>query len=79
MSGLWNLSLIRSLDFYFMLLFLAGTARRFGQYQNIGKLALTGPSRWLRLLGLIREHRAIFMTWATVTPALLALAQRFAS
>src|SRR5262245_29867109 len=74
MSGLWNLSLIRFLDFYFMLLFLAGTWRRFGQYQNIGKLALTGPARWPRLLGLIREHRTIFMTWATVAPALLALA-----
>jgi hypothetical protein len=74
MSGLWDLSLIRFLDFYFMLLFLAGTARRFGQYRNISKLALTGPGRWPRLLGLIREHRTIFMTWATVAPALLALA-----
>jgi hypothetical protein len=57
-----------------MLSFLAGTARRFGQYQNIGKLALTGPGRWPRLLALIREHHTIFMTWATVAPALLALA-----
>jgi len=74
MSGYWNLSLIRFLDFYFMLVFLAGTARRLGQYQNIVKMALTGPGRWPRLLKLVRQHRTIFMTWATVAPALLALA-----
>jgi hypothetical protein len=74
MEGFWNLSLIHFLDFYFSFLFLAGTYRRFGQYQSIGKLALTCPGRWPRLLRLIHEHRTIFMTWTTVAPALLALA-----
>ena len=73
MNGFWDLNLIHFLDFYFTLLFLAGTARRFGQYQNIGNLAVSGPSRWPKLLRLVREHRTIFMTWATVAPALLAL------
>jgi hypothetical protein len=73
MNGFWDLNLIHFLDFYFMLLFLAGTVRRFGQYQNIGNLAVSGPSRWPKLLRLVREHRTIFMTWATVAPALLAL------
>ncbi len=73
MSGFWNLSLIHFLDFYFTFMFIAGTLRRFGQYQNIGKLAFTGPTRWPKLLKLVREQRTIFMTWATVAPALLAL------
>jgi hypothetical protein len=74
MSGFWDLNLIHFLDFYFMFVFLAGTVRRFEQYRNIGKLVLTGPGRWPRLLKLVREHRTIFMTWATAAPALLALA-----
>jgi hypothetical protein len=74
MEGFWNLSLIHFLDFYFTFVFVAGTYRRFGQYQSIGKLALTCPGRWPRLLKLIHEHRTIFMTWTTVAPALLALA-----
>lgn len=73
MSDLWNLSLIRFLDFYFMFVFLVGTARRIGQYHNIVKLAWTMPGRWPLLLQLVSAHRTIFMTWATVAPALLAL------
>jgi hypothetical protein len=73
MNGFWDLNLIHFLDFYFMVLFLAGTMRRLGQYQNIGNLAISGPGRWPKLLRLVREHRTIFMTWATVAPALLAL------
>jgi len=44
MNGFWDLNLIHFLDFYFMVLFLAGTMRRWGQYQNIGNLAVSGPS-----------------------------------
>jgi len=73
MTWLWNLNLIHFLDYYFTFLFLVGTTRRIEQYQNIGKLALTGPSRWPKLLLLAREHRMIFMTWQTVAPAFLAL------
>ena len=76
MNGFWNLSLIHFLDFYFTFIFLAGTyPPRFGQYAQSasGKLALTGPGRWPKLLKLMHEHRTIFMTWATVAPALLAL------
>lgn len=73
MSGFWNVNLIHFLDFYFMVVFVAGTVRRIEQYRNIGKLALSGPGRWPKLLTLVRQHRTIFMTWATVVPALLAL------
>jgi hypothetical protein len=74
MSGLLHLNLIHFLDFYFSLLFFIGLYRRVRQYQSIGKLALEGPTRWPRLLGLIHEHRMIFLTWGTVLPAILALA-----
>ena len=74
MNGLVNLNLIRFLDFYFMLMFLVGTLRRVGQYREVGRLVLTGPGRWPRLLELVHRHRTIFLTWATVLPGLLALA-----
>jgi hypothetical protein len=73
MSGFWNLNLIHLFDFYLMLAFLAGTVRRFERYQSIGRLVLAGPGRWPRLLRLIKQHRMIFLTWATVVPGLLAL------
>jgi hypothetical protein len=73
MSTFWNLNLIHLFDFYLMLALLAGIAQRCGRYQAIGRLVLSGPSRWPRLLYLVRHHRMIFLTWSTVLPALLAL------
>jgi hypothetical protein len=73
MSGLQGLNLIHFLDFYFMLFFFLGTLRRIRQYQDIGKLVVTGPGRWPRLLSLVKQHRTLFLTWSTVLPALLAL------
>jgi hypothetical protein len=68
-----DLNLIYFLDFYFTLMFLVGTYRRFGQYRNIGRLAFAGPLRWPRLLKLIREHRMVFLTWTTLLPLALGL------
>jgi hypothetical protein len=73
MSGFWNLNLIHFFDFYLMLAFLAGTVRRYEQYQSIGRLVVAGPGRWPRLLEVVKHHRMIFLTWATVLPGLLAL------
>jgi len=73
MSGFWNLNLIHLFDFYLMLALLAGVVQRFERYQAIGRLVLTGPSRWPRLLELVKHHRTIFLTWTTVLPGLLAL------
>src|SRR5262245_9808130 len=73
MTGFWNLNLIHFFDFYLMFLFLAATARRVGQYHAIGALVFQGAGRWPRLLELAKAHRTIFLTWATVLPALLAL------
>lgn len=73
MGGLRELNLIHFLDFYFMLFFFLGTARRIRQYQDVGKLVVAGPGRWPRLLALVKRHRALFLTWSTVLPGLLAL------
>jgi hypothetical protein len=56
-----------------MLALLAGTVQRVEQYRNIGRLILTGPARWPRLLELVKQHRMIFLTWTTVLPGLLVL------
>jgi hypothetical protein len=72
MSGLANLNLIHFLDFYFMLMFVVGTMRRIGQYREVVHLVLKGPTRWPRLLRLVKAHRTIFFTWATLLPAILA-------
>jgi hypothetical protein len=73
MDALARLSLIHFLDFYFTLMFVLGTARRLGQYREIGRLVWLMPGRWPNLLELVKKHRTIFMTWATLAPALLAL------
>jgi hypothetical protein len=69
-----RVNLMNFLDFYFSLMFLVGTYRRFNQYRNIVKLAFTGPTRWPRLLRLIHEHHTVFLTWTTLLPLALALA-----
>jgi len=73
MGSIGSLSLIHFLDFYFAFMFLLGTWRRFGQYQNVAKLALAGYSRWPHLMKLVSEYRTIFWTWSTIAPALAAL------
>jgi hypothetical protein len=73
MAGLWNLDLIRLFQFYLALAFVASTIMRFRQYEAVVRLVSNVPERWPRLLKLVREHHSIFMTWATVLPAILAL------
>ncbi len=73
MAGFWHLNLIHFLDFYFSFFFLANTMRRWRQYRIIGKLVVTSPGRWPRLLNLIQENKTIVLTWTTFLPGLLAL------
>ena len=73
MTDLWDLSLLHAFDFYLMFVFLAGTIRRIDQYRHFASLVFSLPGRWPRLLALVKEHRTVFLTWATVLPALLAL------
>jgi hypothetical protein len=73
MGGIGDLNLIHFLDFYFTFYFFAGVVRRIGQYQSVARLVFTVPGRWPRLFQLVKQHRAVFLTWSTVLPALLAL------
>ncbi|HZZ78931.1 MAG TPA: hypothetical protein VFE62_10460 [Gemmataceae bacterium] len=68
-----SLNLIHFLDFWFALMFFAGLWRRFGQYQNAARLALSMPGRWPNLLKLVSQYRTVFWTWSMLMPALLAL------
>jgi hypothetical protein len=73
MARLWDLNLIRFFEFYLAVAFLASTAMRFRQYETVVRLVRAVPERWPRLLKLVKEHHGIFLTWATVLPAALAL------
>lgn len=73
MARLWDLNLIRFFDFYLAVAFLVSTTMRLRQYEAVVRLVRAMPERWPRLLKLVREHHSIFLTWATVLPAVLAL------
>jgi hypothetical protein len=66
--------LITFLTTYFPVMFVLSTWRRMHQYGEMGKLVVTGTSRWPKLLKLVRDHRTIFLTWKTVAPLGLLLA-----
>jgi hypothetical protein len=74
MTWLWQLNLIRFFDFYLALAFLLGTALRVRQYWTILGLVRAVPGRWPRLFQLVKQHRAVFLTWGTLLPALAAFA-----
>jgi hypothetical protein len=73
MAGWRSVNLIHVFDFYLMFVFILGTIRRFRQYWEMASLVLKGPGRWPLLFQLVKAHRTIFMTWATILPGLLAL------
>jgi hypothetical protein len=73
MTWLWDLNLIRFFDFYLALAFVLSTAMRIQQYRAVLGLIFTVPERWPRLFELVRQHRSIFLTWANLIPALVAL------
>jgi hypothetical protein len=47
---------------------------RVRQYEAVISLVRALPERWPRLLRLVRQHHAVFLTWTTMLPALLAAA-----
>ena len=73
MSWIGNLNLIRCLDWYLLLIFVASSVLRLRQYRSLLRLVWLFPGRWPLLLELIKKHRSILLTWGTVLPALLAL------
>lgn len=68
-----DLNLINFFNFYLAVAFLLSTLMRLRQYEAIVRLVRAVPERWPRLLKLVKEHHAIFLTWSTVLPAFLAL------
>jgi hypothetical protein len=73
MTGFWDLSPIRFLDFYLVLLFLAAIIRRLDLYRSIVGMVFRVPGRWPNLLRLLKEHRTILLTLHTLLPAFLIL------
>lgn len=74
MNGFRHLNLIHLFDFYLAVMFLVGTSLRVRRYHAILALVRAVPGRWPRLFELVKAHRTVFLTWATVLPAALALA-----
>lgn len=74
MSWLWDLDLIRFFEFYLAVIFVLGTALRVHQYRAVLGLLGAMPGRWPRLLQVIKQHHAMFLTWETILPGFLALA-----
>jgi hypothetical protein len=68
-----ELNLIHFFDFYLAVALLLSTVMRLRQYEAIIRLVRAVPDRWPRLLGLVKAHHGLFLTWATLLPALLAL------
>jgi len=73
MSHMADFNLINLFGFYLAAMFFLGTLRRFSQYRTIGGIVVAASGRWPKLLKVMKEHRAIFLTWSTLRPAALAL------
>src|SRR5437667_4886208 len=74
MSGMSQLNLIHFFDFYLAFAFVIGSVVGFGQYEAVVRLVRAVPDRWPRLLDLVKQHHAIFLTAATLLPLALVLA-----
>ena len=73
MNWFWQLNLIRFFEFYLSMIFVVGTAFRIHQYLTVLRLVRAVPGRWPRLFAVIKQHRMVFLTWATMGPGLAAL------
>jgi len=73
MSWIGTVNLIRALDWYLLIIFVASSVLRLRQYRSLLRLVWLFPGRWPLLLELINKHRSILLTWGTVLPAFLAL------
>src|SRR5438477_1377074 len=73
MSGFRNWDLINLFNFYLALMFLFSVVLRIGQYASFYRIASAFPGRWPNLLGQIRQHWALFLTFGNLLPALTAL------
>jgi len=74
LSWLDTLNLIDVFNYYLILAFLVSTGFRIRTYRAILGLVIASPSRWPKLLELVKKHRTIFLGW----PMLLTIGLAFA-
>lgn len=67
-----RLNLINLFDFYLAAFFLLSTWRRWNQYRAILNLLGRAPTRWPKLMSLLKDHRGILLNRATLAPTILA-------
>ena len=77
MDGVLDLNLIHLFTFYLAAAFLVSTVRRLRQYHDVAQLVLAAPNRWPRVMAQIKGHWIMFLTWATLRPAVVALGLLF--
>lgn len=73
MDEFGRMNLINLFTFYLTAVFALSTLRRLRQYGAIANLVKSMPGRWPRVLGQIKKHWLMFMTWSTFRPAIVAL------
>jgi hypothetical protein len=69
-----TLNLIDVFNYYLILAFFVSTGIRIRMYRAIVGLVVASPSRWPKLLEVVKQHRTIFLGW----PMLLAVVLAFA-
>lgn len=67
------MNLLRLFEFYLAAMFVIGTARRFGLYRSVARLALALTRRYQRLFGVVKEQSTQLLTWSMILPAALTL------
>jgi len=73
MNEMLHLNLIRLFGFYLAATFLIGTVRRVQLYSDVARIALAFPNRWQRVFEVMKGHRLMFLTGATLRPLILTL------
>jgi hypothetical protein len=73
MNWFLDLNLIHCLDVYLILIFVLGTGLRIQQYRAFLGLIWSMHGRWPHVVRLAKQHRGLFLTWATMLPAVVAL------
>lgn len=74
LTWLDTLNLIAVFNYYLILAFLVSTGMRIRSYRAILGLVLDSPSRWPKLLELVKKHRTIFLGWPMLLATGMALA-----
>jgi hypothetical protein len=72
MNAFATINLIHLFDFYLAATFALSVWRRWELYRTSVSLVWALPGRWPNLLGLVKGHHTVLLSWPTILPALLA-------